>query len=116
MKTIYLQQSVTVPKCSRINWSVHSERFGNDIQKLILKYDITKIACSNHDYMFNATPSYPNSTETFSFDETNMLMQLMPDEMGIDLDTITKEREESFSVLLEILETKYGIEYVDAGS
>ena len=33
--------------------------------------------------------------------------------MGIDLATSTKEREESFSVLLEILETKYGIEYVD---
>ena len=33
--------------------------------------------------------------------------------MGIDLATITKEREESFSVLIEILETKYGIEYVD---
>ena len=33
--------------------------------------------------------------------------------MGIDLATITKEREESFAVLLEILETKYGIEYVD---
>ena len=33
--------------------------------------------------------------------------------MGIDLATISKEREESFSVLLEILETKYGIEYVD---
>lgn len=33
--------------------------------------------------------------------------------MGIDLATITKEREESFSVLLEILETKYGIEYAD---
>ena len=36
--------------------------------------------------------------------------------MGIDLATITKEREESFSVLLEILETKYGIEYVDPES
>ena len=33
--------------------------------------------------------------------------------MGIDLATISKEREESFVVLLEILETKYGIEYVD---
>ena len=33
--------------------------------------------------------------------------------MDIDLATITKEREESFSVLLEILETKYGIEYAD---
>ena len=36
--------------------------------------------------------------------------------MGIDLATISKEREESFSVLLEILETKYGIEYVDPES
>ena len=33
--------------------------------------------------------------------------------MGIDLATITKEREDSFAVLIEILETKYGIEYVD---
>ena len=36
--------------------------------------------------------------------------------MGIDLATFTKEREESFAVLLEILETKYGIEYVDPES
>ena len=36
--------------------------------------------------------------------------------MGIDLATISKEREESFAVLLEILETKYGIEYVDSES
>ena len=34
--------------------------------------------------------------------------------MGIDLATISKEREESFSVLLKILETKYGIEYADS--
>ena len=32
--------------------------------------------------------------------------------MGIDLTIPTKEREESFAVLIEILETKYGIEYV----
>lgn len=32
--------------------------------------------------------------------------------MGIDLSSATDEREESFAVLLEILETKYGIEYV----
>ena len=36
--------------------------------------------------------------------------------MGIDLATITKEREESFAVLIEILETKYGIEYVEPES
>ena len=33
--------------------------------------------------------------------------------MGIDLALNSKEREESFLILLEILETKYGIEYVD---
>ena len=33
--------------------------------------------------------------------------------MGIDLTIPTKAREESFAVLIEILETKYGIEYVD---
>lgn len=36
--------------------------------------------------------------------------------MGIDLTTISKEREESFAVLIEVLETKYGIEYVDPES
>ena len=36
--------------------------------------------------------------------------------MDIDLATISKEREESFAVLLEILETKYGIEYVEPES
>ena len=36
--------------------------------------------------------------------------------MGIDLTIPTKAREESFVVLIEILETKYGIEYVDAES
>ena len=32
--------------------------------------------------------------------------------MGIDLTIPTKAREESFAVLIEILETKYGIEFV----
>ena len=36
--------------------------------------------------------------------------------MGIDLAVISKEREESFKILLEILETKYGIGYVDPES
>ena len=34
--------------------------------------------------------------------------------MGIDLSEDSEARKESFSVLLEILETKYGIEYVDS--
>lgn len=36
--------------------------------------------------------------------------------MGIDLTIPTKAREESFAVLIEILETKYGIEYVEPES
>ena len=36
--------------------------------------------------------------------------------LGIDLTVISKAREESFAVLVEILETKYGIEYVDPES
>ena len=82
MKTVRLPSSAVKPNCSRINWCYHPERFSNDIQKLISRYDLTKkiISCSKHDYMFNLTPSYSYNTEPFSFDETNMLMQLMPDE------------------------------------
>ena len=36
------------------------------------------------------------------------------DLVGIDLTKDTKERKEAFSVLIEILESKYGIEYVDS--
>ena len=36
------------------------------------------------------------------------------DLMGIDISRLSLERQESFAVLIEILETKYGIEYVDA--
>ena len=36
------------------------------------------------------------------------------DLMGIDISKLSTERKESFSVLVAILETKYGIEYVDA--
>lgn len=34
--------------------------------------------------------------------------------MGIDLSSQSEAREESFPILIEILKTKYGIEYVDA--
>ena len=80
MQTVRLNSSLLDTNCSRINWCYHPERFHNDIQKLISRYDVTKISCSKHDYMFNLTPSYSHITEPFSFDETNMLMQLIPDE------------------------------------
>ena len=83
MQAILLYPSVVKPNCSRINWCYHPERFHNDIQKLISRYDVTKISCSKHDYMFNLTPSDSYITEPFSFDETNMLMQLIPDESEI---------------------------------
>ena len=82
MKRVRLPSSAVKPNCSRINWCYHPERFSNDIQKLISRYDFTKISCSKHDYMFNIIPS-DSGAEPFSFDETNMLMQLMPDESEI---------------------------------
>ena len=80
MQAIRLNSSVLHTNCSRINWCYHPERFHNDIQKLISRYDVTKISCSKHDYMFNLMPSGVYCTEPFSFDETTMLMQLIPDE------------------------------------
>ena len=38
------------------------------------------------------------------------------DLMNIDITRMSAEREGSFPILLEILETKYGIEYVDSES
>ena len=80
MKIIHLRPSALEPNCSRINWCYHSERSSNDIQKLISCYDLRKISCSQHDYKFNLIHSDEYLTEPFSFDETNMLMHLMPDE------------------------------------
>ena len=81
MQIVHLHFSA-VFNCSRINWCYNPERFPNDIQKLISHYDLKKISCSKHDYMFNRTLSGSYVTRTFSFDETNMLMQLMPNESG----------------------------------
>ena len=78
MQTIHLPPSVVESNCSRINWCYPPERFANDSQKLISKYDVIKISCSAHDYMFNLAPSGWCNVKPFSFDETNMLMQLMP--------------------------------------
>ena len=80
MQIVRLKSSVLHTNCSRMNWCYHPERFHNDIQKLTSLYNVTKISCSKHDYMFNLMPSGSPITEAFSFDETNMLMQLMPDE------------------------------------
>lgn len=71
------------------------------------KLDCLTISTEMYISLFR-TSNYPiiNVDEYFNYIEL----------MGIDLATITKEREESFAVLIEILETKYGIEYVDPES
>ena len=80
MQTVYLTSSIVVPNCSRISWCIHPETSVNKIQKLISKYDVRRITCSNHNYMFSAVPIGTHSAEPFSFGETDMLMELMPNE------------------------------------
>lgn len=55
---------------------------------------------------FYVTLGYP----TINIDEYFSYLDLM----GIDISILSTERQESFTVLIAILETKYGIEYVDA--
>ena len=71
------------------------------------KLDCLGISTEMYISLFRAS-HYPviNIDEYFNYIEL----------MGIDISILSKEREESFSVLLEILETKYGIEYVDPES
>lgn len=54
----------------------------------------------------------PTSYPIINIDEYFIYIDLM----NIDVTSMSAEREDSFSILLEILETKYGIEYVDPES
>ena len=71
------------------------------------KLDCVALSPEMYISLFKAS-NYPiiNIDEYFNYIELT----------GIDLAIITKAREESFAVLIEILETKYGIEYVDPES
>ena len=71
------------------------------------KLDCLVISPEMYTSLFRSA-SYPiiNIDEYFNYIEL----------MGVDLTTVTKERAESFAVLIEILETKYGIEYVEPES
>ena len=71
------------------------------------KLDCTAISTEMYISLFR-TSNYPviNVDEYFNYIEL----------MGIDISILSKEREESFVVLIEILKTKYGIEYVDPES
>ena len=68
--------------------------------------DCLPIATEMYISIFLANCCYPiiNIDEYFAY----------IDLVGIDLTKDTKERKESFLVLIEILESKYGIEYVDS--
>ena len=80
MQTVYLRQSAVIPNCSKISLCFPAEEFHNDIQKLITRFDGTRICCGNHRYAFKLLPNNP-ATLAFTFHETNMLMQLMPGEV-----------------------------------
>ena len=100
MKTLHLQSSVRFSNCSRINWCCHPERFANDIQKLIARYDLKNLECGNHSYLFNRLPHHKANAITFSFHETNLLMQLMPGEVeSFYLKAALREYMNTFTVI-----------------
>ena len=75
------------------------------LEKYRKKLDCLTISTEMYISLFRSS-NYPviNIDEYFNYAEL----------MGINLASDSKAREESFAVLLEILETKYGIEYVEA--
>lgn len=79
----------------------------NSLEKYRKKLDCVSLSPEIYISLFKAS-NYPiiNIDEYFNYIEL----------MGIDLAILSKEREESFAVLIEILETKYGIEYVESES
>ena len=79
MKTVYLSSSITRQNCSKITWSYSAVNFSNDIQRIISKNDAISIECGKHNFMFMSLPINPLIIP-FTFPETNMLMQLMPNE------------------------------------
>ena len=79
MKTVHLRPSFTRLNCSKITWCYSAINFTNNIQRIILKHDTKSIECGKHNYMFMLLPNHPPIIP-FSFPDTNMLMQLMPNE------------------------------------
>ena len=79
METVHLSPSVTRQNCSKITWSYTAVNFSNDIQRIISKHDAISIECGKHNFMFMVLPINA-LTIPFTFPETNMLMQLIPNE------------------------------------
>ena len=107
MQTVYLQQSAVVPNCSLISWCFPATEFTNNIQKLITRFNATRISCGNHRYAFNLLPNNP-PTIPFSFHETDMLMQLMPGEVdSFYLKAALREYMNAFTVINSLGERVY---------
>ena len=75
------------------------------LEKYRTSLDCSNISADMYISLFTAS-DYPN----INIDEYFSYVELM----GIDISRISIERLESFKVLIGILETKYGIEYVDS--
>lgn len=107
MQIVCLQQSAVIPNCSKISWCFPAEEFANDIQKLITRFDGTRISCGNHRYAFNLLPNNP-PTIPFSFHETDMLMQLVTGESDIFyLKAALREFMNTFTVINSLGERVY---------
>ena len=79
METVHLRPSITQANCSKIAWSYTAVNFSNGIQRLISKNDAQSVECGKHNFMFMVLP-INSLTVPFTFPETNMLMQLVPNE------------------------------------
>ena len=80
METVHLRPSATRQNCSKIAWSYTAVNFSSFIQRIISKHDVEKIDCGKHSYMFDVLPNNTAGIIPFTFPETNMLMQLIPNE------------------------------------
>ena len=80
MKTMRLPSSATQVNCSKIFWCYPALNFSNEIQRLISKNDAISIDCGKHNFMFMVLPSNTPGITPYSFPDTSLLMQLIPDE------------------------------------
>lgn len=80
METVQLSSSVTRLNCSKILWCYPALNFSNEIQRIISSHDAQSIGCGKHNYMFMVLPSSTPGITPFSFPNTNMLLELMPNE------------------------------------
>ena len=80
METVHLPSSVTRLNCSKIFWCYPALNFSNEIQRIVSSHDAQSIDCGKHHYMFMVLPSNTPGITPFSFPNTNMLLELMPNE------------------------------------